>query len=135
MNLTISRAHAWLALVAMAAIVLQFFLAGIGIFGAASIQAHRITGYFITLAAVLLLAFALIGQLGRPRIMFSAILIVLLVVQIALIESKQPWIEALHPLNALAILGVTAQLAMRGRGAARSGSSADPVKVRAVPRE
>ena len=135
MNLTISRAHAWLALVAMAASVLQFFLAGIGIFGAASIQAHRITGYCITLAAVLLLVFALIGQLGRPRIMFSAILVALLVVQIALIESKQPWIEALHPLNALAILGVAAQLAMRGREAPRSGSSTDSVTARAVPGE
>ena len=135
MNLTISRAHAGLALVAMAAIVLQFFLAGIGIFGAASIQAHRITGYLITLAAVLLLVFALIGQLGRPRIMFSAILLVLLVVQIALIESNQPWIEALHSLNALAILGVTAQLAMRGRDARRSGTVVDSPTVRAAQGE
>jgi hypothetical protein len=132
MNLAISRVHAGLALVAMAAIVLQFFLAGVGIFGAGSIQAHRISGYIITLAAVLLLVFALGGRLGRPRIIFSALLLVLLVVQIALIESNQPWIEALHPLNALAILGVTAQLAMRGRGAVRRDPVVDSAKVRAA---
>jgi hypothetical protein len=126
MSLAISRVHAALALIVMAAIVVQFFLAGVGIFGAGSIQAHRVVGYIITLAAVLLLMFALGGRLGRQRVMFSAILLVLLVVQIALIESNQPWIEALHPLNALAILGVAAQIAMRGRGNLRGSKIVDP---------
>jgi hypothetical protein len=135
MKLTISRLYAGLALVAMAAVVLQFFLAGVGIFGAGSIQAHRVIGYIVTLAAVLLLLLALVGQMGRPRIMFSAVLLLLLIVQIALIESKQPWIEALHPLNALAILGVTAQLAMRSRGAFRGGGVADSPRVRVAEGE
>jgi hypothetical protein len=125
MNVGLVRLHAGLALVVMAAIVLQFFLAGVGIFGAGSIEAHRVLGYVITLAALLLLVVALIGRIGRQRIIFSAVLLVLLVVQIALIESKQPWIEALHPLNALAILGVTAQIAMRGRGSGRRGHSGE----------
>jgi hypothetical protein len=135
MKLTISRVYAGLALVAMAAVVLQFFLAGVGIFGAGSIQAHRVIGYIVTLAAVLLLLLALVGQMGRPRIMFSAVLLLLLIVQIALIESKQPWVEALHPLNALAILGVTAQLAMRSRSALRGGNVADSPRVRAAEGE
>jgi hypothetical protein len=135
MKLTISRLYAGLALVAMAAVVLQFFLAGVGIFGAGSIQAHRVIGYIVTLAAVLLLLLALVGQMGRPRIMFSAVLVLLLIVQIALIESKQPWVEALHPLNALAILGVTAQLAMRSGGAFRGGGVADSPRVRVAEGE
>lgn len=135
MNSAVSRIHAGLAVIAMAAIVLQFFLAGVGVFGAGSIDTHRVTGYIITLAAVLLLVLALIGRLGRPRVMFSAILVVLLIVQIALIESGQPWIEALHPLNALAILGVTAQLAMRGRGAMRGDPATSSPRVRAAQGE
>jgi len=130
MTQTMSRVHSGLAMLTMAAIVLQFFLAGVGIFGAGSIDAHRMVGYLIMLAAVLLLVVALIGQLGRQRIMFSAILVVLMVVQIALIESDQPWIEALHPLNALAIMGVTAQLMMRGRGWNRRGDVVDTSSVR-----
>ncbi len=117
MHIAVSRVHAGLAFLTLAAVATQFFLAGLGVFGAESFAAHRVTGYLIGLSALLLLAIALISRLERTRTTMSAILVGLMIVQIALIESSQPWIEAIHPLLALPILGVSFQLALRGRAA------------------
>ena len=113
MRIIISKIHAGLSFLTLAALVAQFFLAGLGIFGAEPCDAHRINGYLIELGA-LLLALGLIGQLGRARIEMSAVLIALM---IALIEAGQPWIEALHPVVVLPIMGVSFQLAPWGQAA------------------
>lgn len=115
----ISNVQAGLAWVTLVAVIAQFLLAGIGIFDAGSFQAHRIVGYLIGLAAVLLLPLALAGRLGQARIGLSAVLLALVILQIALVTSGQPWIEALHPVNALAVLGVSANLARLGAAPAR----------------
>jgi hypothetical protein len=132
MRTVISRIHMVLGGITMLLIVLQFFLAGVGIFGAGDIEMHRVIGYIITLIAAALLLLALAGALGRQRILFSALLLVLTIVQIALIESNEPWIEAFHPLNGLLILGAGAQLMRHGREAMRGGPVADPSAVRAA---
>lgn len=113
----VSTLHAALSLLTLAAVIAQFFLAGLGVFGAEPFNAHRINGYLIGLAAVLLLVLSMIGRLHRGRVVMSAVFVALMVVQIALIESGLPWIEALHPVVALPIMGVSFQLAMRGRAA------------------
>lgn len=122
MKSAISRIHMILGGITMLLIVLQFFLAGIGVFGAGDIEMHRVIGYLITLFAVALLLLALGGRLARPRILFSALLLVLLIVQIGLIESNEPWVMAFHPLNALLILGAGAQMMRHGSEAMRERS-------------
>lgn len=109
----VSTVYAALAGLVLVAVVAQFFLAGVGVFGALSYQPHIIDGMLVAAASVVLLLLALLGGLGRPLVLFSALLVILMVVQIALIESGSAWLEALHPLNALAILGVSVHLAMR----------------------
>lgn len=96
------------------AVVAEFFLAGAGLFGAITgYQPHIIVGMSVATAAIVLLLLAIVGRLGRSLVIHSAALLVLMLIQIALIEIDKPWIEALHPLNALLILGASVQLAMR----------------------
>lgn len=114
MRKAVSMAHLGLTWVVLAAVVAQFFFAGLGAFGAASYSLHRTNGYLIVLGALLLLLLALAGWLGRARIGLSALLFALTIVQVVLATAVPPTLAALHPVNALAILGVTAQLARRG---------------------
>ena len=126
MRLAVSRLHMILGGITMLLIVLQFFLAGVGIFGAGDIELHRSVGYLIAVLAALLLLLALAGTLGRERILFSTALLVLMIVQIALIESDEPWVMAFHPLNGLLILGAGSQMMRYGREAMRGGPVAPP---------
>jgi hypothetical membrane protein len=121
MKLALSRIHMVLGGITMLLIVLQFFLAGVGIFGAGDIDMHRSVGYLVTVLAALLLLLALAGTLGRKRILFSGLLLLLMIVQIALIESNEPWVMAFHPLNGLLILGAGSEMMRHGRTAMRGG--------------
>ncbi len=114
MNNVFAKIHGALSILTLVAVILQFFLAGLGVFGAEPYDAHTTNGYLIAVSALLLLLLALVGRLGRERTGTSAGLLVLIFIQIALIESKKPWVEALHPLVALLILGASFRLAMRG---------------------
>lgn len=114
MRKVISMIHGGLAWVILAAVIAQFFFAGLGIFRASSFQAHRTTGSLIMLASLLLLVLALAGWLGKVRIGLSALLLVLTIVQSLLVRGPS-LVAALHPVNALLIMGVTATLARLGR--------------------
>lgn len=113
MRNVVLKVHGGLAWVAVAAVVAQFFLAGLGLFGATSLQAHRTTGNLIGAASLLLLVLALVGMLGRMRIGLSALLFVLTSVQNLLVRGPS-LVAAFHPLNALAVLGVAVMLARSG---------------------
>ena len=126
MRKLLSRIHLGLSWLAVGAIVAQFFLAGLGIFGVASFRAHATNGELIALGSLLLLALALAGRLGWVRIGFSALLVALTVVQ-ALLPQGPPLVAALHPLNALLVLGVAvnlARLGMRSTGRQRVAGNA-----------
>ena len=127
MRKIVSALHGGLAWIVVAAVVAQFFFAGLGIFGAASYQAHRITGTLIGVAALVLLLLALGGWLGKARIGFSALLLVLTIIQMLLVRGPA-LLAALHPVNALLILGVAVNLARIGMaaGARTIARAADP---------
>jgi hypothetical protein len=84
---------------------------------------HGIFGTLLVLIGILLFIVAAAGRLGRRRITFTAILAGLLVLQLVLagIGASVPAVGILHGINALAILGLGAMLAMdawgRGHGA------------------
>lgn len=101
-----ARAHRTVGWGFVGLVVLQFFLAGIGVFGAASFDAHAINGTLLLVLALVLVLLALAGRLGGGVIAISVLLFVLTGVQGALpgLRDGAAVIAALHPLNALALL-------------------------------
>jgi heme A synthase len=102
----VARAHRGLALLFLALVVVQFFLAGLGAFGAESYGAHRGLGDALGLVGLVLLILAAVGR--REALQASAVLFVLLIVQAILGGAGDDLgvLGGLHPVNALAILGV-----------------------------
>src|SRR5690242_14111249 len=113
MRNVVSKVHGGLAWIVVVAVVAQFFFAGLGLFGATTLQAHRTTGNLIGAASLLLLVLALVGMLGGMRIGLSALLFVLTFIQNLLVRGPS-LVAAFHPLNALAVLGVAVMLARSG---------------------
>lgn len=110
----LAAAHTWLARIILGVIVLQFFLAGVGAFGAADWGPHAITGSLLIPVSLVLLLLALVGGVGRRGVVLSALLFVLFIVQLLLAgmaRDVSPWIGALHPVNALVLLYLTFKLA------------------------
>ncbi|MGI8633376.1 MAG: DUF6220 domain-containing protein [Solirubrobacterales bacterium] len=109
---TARTAHRALVIAFAGGIVVQFFLAGVGVFGAASFDAHGMFGTLLTLVALLIVVTA---SIGRAEVKLSAGLFVLTFVQGILVPlgDVSPWIAALHPVNALALVAVTTLLVRR----------------------
>jgi hypothetical protein len=117
MRQIVSRVHRGLAWVAIAGFVVQFYLVGAALFGVTTFELHRRLGYLLAVPVALLLILALAGRLGRRGIGLSALLLLLVVVQALLpaLRSSVPWLAALHPVNALALMGVTAAIGLAPR--------------------
>ena len=110
-------ALAWLAL---ALGVLQFFLAGLGIFGASSFSAHETVGYAFHAIAVVVLLLALVGPRTGRDIGLGFLFAALATVQVYLpgLRGDAPAVAAFHPLLALLLLGLASHIGTRylGRG-------------------
>ena len=114
---------AWLFL---ACVVVQVFLAGLGVFaGAENFSLHREFGYIFGWLTLLLLLLALGGRLGRRWIGLSALMLVLFALQSVFVALREimPAAAALHPVNALAIFGVALHLARGSRVLAQDRSA------------
>ena len=123
MQRIISQIHQGLARVFLAGLLIEFYLAGAAIFGVGlSFEPHRMLGTGLAILAILFPILALIGRLGRKLIGFSLVLVLLTIVQMALpsLRGNVPWIAALHPVNALALMGISAMLRRNGRTAVLS---------------
>jgi hypothetical protein len=57
-----ARAHRVLALLFLAGAVIQFFLAGLGVFGETSYDAHQVWGGVLTVIALVVLILAFVGR-------------------------------------------------------------------------
>jgi hypothetical protein len=110
----ISSIHLILNIVMLIAVIAEFFFAGMGVFHVASFALHKATGEFITYASFLLLLLSLVGRLTRTRILLSALLVVLMIIQSLLVHVPMPIVSALHPVNGLAIIGVIVFLLVSG---------------------
>jgi hypothetical protein len=111
MKKTAAALHFGICLVITAGVIMEFFFAGMGVFHAASFQIHRITGVILGAGSVLLLFLAFIGRMGGKEIGFTALLFVLLIIQPLLLHINQPFLQALHLVNALAIATASVYLA------------------------
>jgi hypothetical protein len=109
-----------------AAVVVQFFLAGLGIFGARPEEGESVTqdkfedemsvhgdvGWFLFLGTLLLLIVILIAWTGPRSIGATFLLAVLAFIQMAL-PSGGDVVAALHPVNAVVILSLALFLTWR----------------------
>jgi hypothetical protein len=107
--LRVQQGLAWVVLVGL---FLQFYLVGLALFGVTSFEFHRALGYSLAVPIFLLLVLALGGGLGRRLVALAALLVVLTIVQATLpsLRSSVPLVAALHPLNALALMGLSAAI-------------------------
>jgi hypothetical protein len=88
-------------------LVLQVFLAGLGVFDSPTFfLTHRDTGYALGLLALAVLIIAAIARAGRAQIGRLALIFGLFVLQSVLVELREsaPAVAALHPLNGFLIL-------------------------------
>lgn len=119
-----TTAHRFLVRLIALGVVVQFFLAGLGAFGATSFGAHEALGTALIGLAALALLLALFARRFRRH---TAVLCGVLLLQglLGLLGSNvQAWIGGLHAVNALAVLGAAATLARRRPSSRASGSGA-----------
>jgi Family of unknown function (DUF6220) len=125
--------YAWLIL---AAVVVQFFLAGLGVFaGASNFQIHATFGDILFLVMVIGLLLAFAARLPWRTIGLTALLPVLVVLQSVLItawRSGLPVVAALHPVNGLAIFALAGFLALHSRRSRRSLPTRKPAAAQAA---
>ena len=93
------------------AALVQFFLAGLGAFGATSFDAHAAVGSLLTLVALVLVILAAVGR--RAALQASVVLLVLMIIQNVLGAAGDDVgvLGGLHPVNGLLILFMAHQAA------------------------
>ena len=117
----------WISIIALA-VVVQIGLAGYGAFYAADkvsdasinedtfetgFGAHIGLGYLIFLLTIVAVILALLARPGKRTVLMTvgALALVFLQIVLASIGESVPAVGALHPINALLILGLTGSLA------------------------
>jgi hypothetical protein len=107
----------WLALLFVACLVVQVFLAGLGAFGSSDgFEPHRSFGYTFGFLVLINLIVAIVGGLPRRLIGLSALMLVQFALQsvfVALRETSVA-IAALHPVNGFLLLLVAIVVARDG---------------------
>jgi hypothetical protein len=114
----IQQAQRTCAATYLLALALQFYAAGLGIFGAASFVPHALLGYGLVLGAVTLAALTLLARLPRRTAQLAGALVPLTALQPVLALAPRPdapAVAALHAVNALAIVALAALVAQRSR--------------------
>lgn len=117
----------------LAGIVVQVFLAGIGLFGAArDFSDHANLGWILHLGPVPILIVAAVGRVGARTLWWTAALLLSVAVQPFLpgLRGDLPWVAALHPVNAMLIFWLTLTVGMQAwrlvRGPATASAQANP---------
>src|SRR5215467_8775739 len=107
MQSVVTRVFQGLAWLVLAGLVLQVYLVGAALFGAATFQPHRALGVALAMAILLLLVLTLVARPGRSAVGLAALLVALTVVQVLLpsLRTGLPGVAAVHAVNALALMG------------------------------
>ncbi len=111
-------AYLVLAWLFVACLVVQVFLAGMGVFvGAENFATHRDFGYTFGLLTLILIALAVIGRLGRRMIWLSVLVLALFFLQSVFVSLREtaPLVAAQHPVNGFLILWLSISIAQRAR--------------------
>jgi len=122
-------AYRWLAWLFVACVVVQFFLAGLGVFaGASNFELHRNWGYTFGYLLIVMIIAALVGRM--PRAAWAAplgvmVLFALQSVFVAL-RADAPIVAALHPVNAIAIFTSSLWIARSSAAWQQQGTAERP---------
>ena len=119
--------HLVVAVLLVAGLVVQVFLAGLGVFRSAeSFATHRDWGYMLELLPVVLLVVGLIGRMGRRIALLAAGIFGLFLLQsvFVVMRTSNPEVAALHPVNGFLILLLSIVLARDSWQARRAASAA-----------
>jgi hypothetical protein len=112
-----------------ACIIVQVFLAGMGVFdGPERFETHRDFGYLFGWLTLVMVVIAAVGRLGRVLIGLSVLALIQFFLQSILIlfREDQPAIAALHPVNGVLLLVVSiaiGRIAWAGRRAAAAAKA------------
>ena len=106
---TVPTIHRGLGFLFLGLALLQFFLAGLGVFGDDGYDPHLAVGSALTLISLILVILAAIGR--REALVQSAVLLLLMIIQTVLAHIEVTVLNALHPVNGLLILFVAHQTA------------------------
>ena len=104
-----------LTILYLLAVVVQFFLAGLFVFGGSSIDSHRVLGFILAVAALVHIVLALVGRLPRRILLLTILLLGLSILQSVLANLDIDEVAALHTVNALLIAFVAYALMQRSR--------------------
>jgi len=113
---------AWLFLVG---VLVQVFLAGVGVFELADWTAHAGLGWALGSAPILLVLFALVAGVGRSTVLLTVALMIAAIIQpeLAAARREAPVVAALHPVNALLVFWLAWVVARRATEAVRESRS------------
>jgi hypothetical protein len=120
MSLTAGARYAYvgLAWLFVVGVVVQVFLAGLGVFSTdpRDIALHVNLGWVLHLWPVLILISATVGRVGRPTLLWVGALVATVLVQPFLpgLASTSEILAALHLVNALLIFWIAVKLALGG---------------------
>lgn len=122
---TARTVHLVLAWLLVAGLVVQVFLAGLGVFaGASSFTLHRNWGYLLEGVPFFMAVTAWLGTLGRWHVIVAVVIFALFLVQSVLVLARDsmPAVAALHPVNGFLIAWLAIRVA-RDASARRAASS------------
>jgi Family of unknown function (DUF6220) len=121
--------HVVVAWLLVAGLLVQVFLAGMGVFDSVSaFITHRDFGYTLTLLPAVLVVTSLVGGFGRMEAIAAAVMLGQFILQSVFVLQRDsiPAIAALHPVNGFLILLIAVWLA---RDAWRQFRAADEQRV------
>jgi hypothetical protein len=87
---------------------------------------HRLNGYLTALTILIMIGLAFGSRFPRRTIIMTALLFVLLIVQVVLAGTGVPFLSGLHGLNALILVGLAGYLTGRNWAFRRSTEAASP---------
>jgi hypothetical protein len=117
-------------------VVLQVFLAGLGVFDDPTFfLTHRDTGYTLEGLAFFVIVFAAIARAGRAQIGIAALIFGLFLLQSVFVAVRvsAPAVAALHPVNGFLILLLSIVLARRAWAFARATRTTAEPSTPAAP--
>jgi hypothetical protein len=132
------KAYRVLVFLLLGLIAVQFFLAGIGVFGdegktGDDFDPHRALGNVLLLITLIMLILAAVGRLERPLVPMTGALFVLMFIQgiLAGVGEDTQIVGALHVLNALVLFTLVFHLfqAVRDGVPAAEAAAAPPSTV------
>lgn len=110
----VTTVYGVLAIVWAAAVILQVFFAGLGMFGATSFDTHKTFGNILHPFTAILLILAIVGPRTGRDIGMAAALVILVTIQIGLVSARDdaPGLAALHPVLAILAMGLAVHMGM-----------------------